>query len=144
MFYLYKINISAISFVKKYTSVPEKFIEELFDKYDVTTSQTDFVVKLSSVTKWLGATKLALTKTLKLTYTEDVDYKRVRPNDTYYKTSSKVNNFVEYMLTPDCFKRLCMMSRSKNAEMVRTYFLSVVRKRFINTAMRLKKVCVRP
>lgn len=29
------------------------------------------------------------------------------------------------MLTPDCFKRLCMMSRSKNAEMVRTYFLAV-------------------
>lgn len=118
-------SISAISFVKKYTAVPEKFIDELFEKYDVTTSQTDFAVKLSSITKWLGATKKSLTETLKLSYTENVDYQRVRPTDRYYKTSAKVNNFVEYLLTPDCFKRLCMMSRSKNAEMVRTYFLAV-------------------
>lgn len=36
-----------------------------------------------------------------------------------------VNNYVECIITPDCFKRLCMMSRAKNAEMVRTYFIEV-------------------
>lgn len=117
--------VDAKTFVKKYTTVPEKFIDELFDKYDVTTSQTDFAVRLSSVAKWLSASKKTLAETLKLSYTEDVDYKRIRPKDNYYKTSAKVNNFVEYMLTPDCFKRMCMLSKSKNAEMVRTYFLAV-------------------
>ena len=29
------------------------------------------------------------------------------------------------MLTPDCFKRLAMLSHSKNAEMIRTYFIEV-------------------
>ena len=29
------------------------------------------------------------------------------------------------MLTPDCFKRLCMRSRSKKAEEVRTYFIQL-------------------
>ena len=29
------------------------------------------------------------------------------------------------MLTPDCFKRLCLLSRTKKAEEVRTYFLEL-------------------
>jgi phage anti-repressor protein len=119
------MHISAIKFVKKYTSVPEGFIDELFDMYDVTTSQTDFAIRMSLVAKWLSSSKRVLTRTLRSSYTENVDYKKIRPTDKYYKTSAKVNNFVEYFLTPDCFKRLCMMSRSKNAEMVRTYFLAV-------------------
>jgi phage anti-repressor protein len=82
-------------------------------------------VKISDVIRWLNATKSALTKTLKLSYKENIDFNRVRPSDDYYKTSSKVNNFVEYLLTPDCFKRLCMMSRSKNAEVIRKLFLCV-------------------
>jgi phage anti-repressor protein len=118
-------EISAVAFVKKYTAVPEQFVDELFDMYDVTTSQTDFVIRMSSVVKWLDSTKKVISRTLRESYTEDVDYKRIRPKDTYYKTSAKVNNYVEYMLTPDCFKRMCMMSKSKNADMVRTYFLAV-------------------
>ena len=47
--------------------------------------------------------------------------------DTAHATHLKVdhNNYKLYMLTPDCFKRLAMLSRSKNAEMVRTYFIEV-------------------
>jgi phage anti-repressor protein len=91
--------------------------------YDMTTMQTDFVVKLSAISKWLKANKYTLATTLKDSYVEDVDYQRVsipKSKDVKYG-----NNRKEYYLSPDCFKRLCMMSRSKNAEMVRTYFLAV-------------------
>lgn len=35
------------------------------------------------------------------------------------------NNHISCMITPDCFKRVCMLSRSKNAEQVRSYFIEI-------------------
>jgi hypothetical protein len=41
------------------------------------------------------------------------------------KKDPRANNNKQYLITPDCFKRLAMLSRSKNAEMVRTYFIEI-------------------
>lgn len=118
--------LPAKEYIKRVTTVPEGFIDELFELYtdDSTVLQTDFVIKLSVVAKWLQAKKRTLVLTLKTTYTRDIDYTIVKPVDIV-KKYPRNNNYKEYMLTPDCFKRLAMMSRSKNAELIRTYFIEV-------------------
>ena len=71
------------------------------------------------VSKWLKSYKKNLKRTLVNTYIEKADYiikleepGKGRPSETV-------------LLTPDCFKRLCMLSRTEKAEEVRTYFLQL-------------------
>lgn len=111
-------------YVKKLTTIPEHFIDELFDLYNENTMQTDFVVNLNSVTKWLDSYKRNLVTTLVKTYKKGIDYIVTKPTDVK-KKDPRHNNYKLYLLTPDCFKRLAMMSRSKNAEMVRSYFIEI-------------------
>jgi phage anti-repressor protein len=85
------------------------------------TVQTDFVLDANQVSKWLGVTKQMIVKTLRESYTQKVDYIiEHAPNKKGRKGS---NNYKKVTMTPDCFKRLSMRSRSKRAEEVRTYFI---------------------
>lgn len=116
--------ISGKEYIKKLTTIPTSFIDELFELYDVSTTQTDFVIKLDVVAKWLHARKPNLVNTLKQSYKLHIDYIVIKP-ENHYKKTPNANNYKQYMLTPDCFKRLAMMSHSKNAEMIRSYFIEI-------------------
>ena len=96
--------ISAKSYIKKFTTVPESFIDELFEFYNTENAvlQTDFVIKLSVVAKWLNARKDHLVETLKKSYKNGIDYNVIKPVD-FVRKNSHVNHYKEYMLTPDCF-----------------------------------------
>jgi len=109
--------ITPKEYIKKLTSVPHKFIDELFDLYKDDTTQSDFVIKLDSVVKWFNSRKDTIVETIKKSYKLNIDYIITKPNDN--------KNYKLYLLTPDCFKRLAMMSNSKNADMVRTYFIEI-------------------
>lgn len=115
---------SAKDFVKELSTVPEKFIDELFEFYQQDSLQTDFVIKLDTVVKWLECNKQKITETLKTSYKINIDY-IIKKRTTEEKKATNNNNYKVYLLTPDCFKRLAMLSRSKNAEMVRTYYIEV-------------------
>ena len=45
--------MNAKTYIKKLNNIPNAFIDELFQFYDENTLQTDFVVDLSVVAKWL-------------------------------------------------------------------------------------------
>lgn len=112
------------AYIKKFTTVPEAFVDDLFSFYSENTLQTDFVIVLDQVVKWLQSRKDTLVLTLKRSYKENIDYIITKPA-FIVKKHARNNNFKTYLLTPDCFKRLAMMSNSKNAEMVRTYYIQV-------------------
>jgi phage anti-repressor protein/predicted GIY-YIG superfamily endonuclease len=79
---------------------------------------------LDVVAKWLNIEKGKLVKTLRESYVIDIDYvvcKAQKPNIW----SKGGNNYKKVLLTPDCFKRLCMRSRSAKSEEVRTYFIQL-------------------
>lgn len=108
-------------YIKLLSTVPETFVDELFDMYGEDTTQTDFVISLTHVAKWLRCSKKELIQTVRKSYKHDIDYKILKvPARVPY-----ANNTKEYIVTPDCFKRLCMLSRAKNAELVRTYFIEI-------------------
>ena len=110
-------------FIKKTTSIPNEFIDDMFRFYDNDTLQTDFVVLLDHVAKWLNSRKDTLVETLQRSYKQQIDY--IVTTKGVKKTTPKSNNQKRYLLTPYCFKRLVMLSKSKNAELVRSYFIEV-------------------
>jgi hypothetical protein len=61
-------------YLKKMTNIPNKFIDDLFGFYDENTLQTDFVINMNVVIKWLEARKDTMMKTLRGTYKKDIDY----------------------------------------------------------------------
>ena len=117
-------KLTAKEFVKLTSTVPSKFIDELFELYDENTSQTDPVIRLDMVARWLDANKSKLVMTLKKTYRLKFDYIVIKNTDAI-KKDPRANHNKLYLLTPDCFKRLAMLSRSRNADMVRTYFIEI-------------------
>lgn len=89
--------------MKKYSGVSSQFIDDFFSLYDIRTHPTDFVVDLDIVTKYLQSRKDNLLATLKESYVLNTDYKiDIIKKATGGRRPQKV------LLTPDCFKLLCM------------------------------------
>ena len=68
-----------------------------FSLYDRDTDQTDFVINLFILAKWLMTTKGDLKKTLLNFYTKNIDYKTKKGVSTGGRPKEII------LLTPDCF-----------------------------------------
>jgi len=117
-----KSVLSVLEAVSKYTKVPQEFTHDFASLYDKNTLPTDFVVNLDLVAKWLNGSKHELSKTLKATYTENVDYTKVK---TKNPASPKSKYCINYMLTLNCFKLVCMATAALNGPTVRQYFIEI-------------------
>ena len=114
-------NDAAKVFLKKYSPIGEAFIDDFFSLYSVNSRPGDFVVNLDTIATWLRAKKGSLKRTLVSTYTLDVDYSLSLPTETKrHKGRLEV-----ILLTTDCFKTLCMQSKTPKAAEVRAYFVAV-------------------
>ena len=111
--------ISLQDYLKKYSTISNQFIDDFFGLYDSKTKTSDYVLDLDVITKWLKSRKSDLKETLTNTYTKNLDYKIKKGESTGGRPSEII------LLTPNCFKRLCMLSKTKKAEEVRTYFLEL-------------------
>jgi predicted GIY-YIG superfamily endonuclease len=111
-------------FLKRHSTIPNDFIDSFLSMYDPNTSQTDIILELGVVAKWIKANKHNLTQTLKASYQKDIDYTIERIT---CKNGRKYggNNCKRILISPDCFKRLCMRSNTPKAEEVRSYFIAL-------------------
>lgn len=107
-------------FLKKYSTIPNQFIDDFFSLYNYKTNDTDIIINFENLAKWLNIRKDNLKKTLERTYTKDIDYKI-----KIIKSTGKGRPTEEIMITPDCMKRMCMLSASAKSEEVRTYFIKI-------------------
>ncbi len=107
------------AYLKSYSTISNKFIEDFFSLYNNDTTSADFVIDLDKISKWLDANKANIKRTLLKTYTEKIDYIITTDKSTGGRPHETI------LLTSECFKRLCMMSRTEKAEQVRTYFIQV-------------------
>lgn len=109
-------------FLKKYSTLSNKFIDDFYNLYDSNESKNEyFTVNLEIISKWLGSEKGKLKKTLMNSYNKNIDW-IIKKNEN--KKISKSNKEI-ILLTPDCFKRLCLLSKTKKAEEVRTYYIEL-------------------
>jgi hypothetical protein len=112
-----------VSFLKKWSPVENAFIDDFFGQVDPTAPDDEHVVSLDSAAKWLHVKKYNLMQTLKMSYTHGADFTVGKPSVRL--TGRGKNTRREVMLTTDCFKMLCMQSKSPQAGRVRDYFIAV-------------------
>ena len=68
-------TISLQNYLKKFSSINNTFIDDFFSLYDENTSDSDFVINIDAVSKWLNIIRGSIKKTLIETYRENIDYK---------------------------------------------------------------------
>jgi phage anti-repressor protein len=112
--------LSLQNYLKKFTPVNNKFIDDFFGLYNENTKDTDFVINIDSVSTWLKIIRGNIKKTLTETYRENIDYKvSINKSTTAGRPSESI------FLTPDCFKRICMLTKSSKGEEVRSYYIQL-------------------
>ena len=111
-----------ITFIKSKNIISIKFIEDFYKIYDYNENDNnDFIIDLDIISKWLETRKSKLKETLTNSYIKSVDYIiKLEKNAKVSKSNKEI-----ILLTPDCFKRLCLLSKTKKAEEVRTYYLEL-------------------
>ena len=125
-------------FLKKYSTLSNAFIDDFHNIYTFDEeNENDFIINIDIVTKWLVSTKSRLKETLVRSYNKNIDYKVSK--EKVGKISKSNKEII--MLTPDCFKRLCLVSKTKKSEEVRTYFIELEKildkyKKYIINAMK--------
>lgn len=120
---IYRESIDMIAFLKRYSTVDNAFIDDFFGLFATDSAGSDFLVDLDAAAKWLAVKKFNLMRVLKADYVAGRDYTVNKPA-TRLKGRGR-NTRRDVMLTPDCFKALCMQSRSQQADRVRDYFIAV-------------------
>lgn len=111
-------------FLKKYTLINQKFIEDFYDLFDEKTFELNkvFIINYELLMKWLDLkSKKGFVETLKNSYKINVDYIIKKPS----KNKQGGSNKKIYYLTTDAAKRFCLMTKSYRGNDVRTYFLEL-------------------
>ena len=78
------------------------------------------IINIELISKWLNSRKDVIKETLLRTYINDIDYKIIK-----VITNKKGKPSEEILISPNCFKKLCMMSRTEKADEVRDYFIKI-------------------
>jgi len=115
-------NINFKDFLKKYSLLSNEFIDDFYNIYNYDEEKNnDFIINLEIVAKWLDSKKGKLKETLIKSYDKNIDYLvKLEKEGKISKHNKEI-----ILLTPDCFKRLCLLSKTKKAEEVRTYYLEL-------------------
>lgn len=106
-----------VLFLKTYTKINNEFIDDFFGLYDAN-NKYNFSINIDVISKWVDMRKDNIKKTLENSYIENIDYKAVKntPNGLKGKPTETI------LLTPKCFKIMCMQSRTKKAVQVREFY----------------------
>ena len=116
-------SISLKDFLKKYSTLSNDFIDDFYTIYDFNDyNNNDFIINIDVISKWLDSKKGKIKETLVNSYHPNIDYKISKQiqNQKISKSNKEI-----ILLTPDCFKRLCLLSKTKKGEEVRTYFIEL-------------------
>lgn len=112
-----------IDFLKKYSNVPNQFIDDFFSLMDYKEFESnEKIVDLDKLIKWLDINKGMAKKTLTNSYRKNIDYiikKVIKPKGKGGQKREII------LLTIRCFKKFCQLTRSKHGDDVRNYFIDV-------------------
>jgi len=112
------------NFLKKYSDVPNGFIDDFFNIAKEEYNDTELSIDFDMVCKWLNVRKDNLKLPLTKFFSENYDYSITEVNKKHVNSSGASHAEI-IMITPDCFKELCMISQTDKAKEVRKYYLSV-------------------
>lgn len=110
------------TFLKKYSTIDNKFIDDFYAFYDDGKNEFDFTIKLDLVANWLNVRKDHLKTLLKSNFIFNRDYIEEKENG---KKGRGINNTIHVLLTYNCSKLLCMISKSEKASLIRNYYIDL-------------------
>ena len=116
------------NFLIKESNIDKKFIIDFFgfQKKILYKSYEPFTIDLDDIAYWLEAVKGNLKVTLVESYSKITDYKII--NKTAFGQPEAKNggqNKELILVTPDCFKMLCMRSNTKKSKQVQKYYIEL-------------------
>jgi len=124
-------NNKLLSKIKeKFTGFEQQLFVSSFYCY-LNYNDTDFVIDLDNVWKWMGFTFKATAKDLlEKHFKTDIDYKisvRSKPEQDLNEINKKWGgqNRQTIMLNINCFKSLCMKARTKKADEIHDYYMKL-------------------
>lgn len=119
-------NSKFISKMFNYFSTEEQQLFAMNFYFYLNCKNTDFVINIKDIWKWLGYTRIDHCKTLLLKIgKENIDY-IICKNET--ETSVKGGagkNKENVVMTVDCFKKLCLKSRTDKADEIHNYYIKM-------------------
>jgi phage anti-repressor protein len=118
------------SFLIKNSDISKEFINDFFgfQKKKMYEEYKPFTIDLEDVAYWLETRKSKLRETLNSNYSINLDYisiKKLLSSNGQQNIGSGGHNKKLVLLTPDCFKMLCMRSKTKKADKVREYYIEI-------------------
>jgi hypothetical protein len=99
-------------FIKKYSSLPDAFVNDFYNiaNDDENNNDYDTIINFDIVVKWLNNTKSNLKRMLIENFKKNIDFVIEKIN---FKNKNNRGNHVNVIkITPICFKKLCMMSKT--------------------------------
>jgi phage anti-repressor protein len=108
------------------SKINKDFIRDFFgfQKTDQFNDYKPFIIDLDDVAYWLEALKANLKNTLKTSYIKDIDYIVIKSLLLVSQEQPK-HNKETILMTSETFKMLCMRSKTKKADKVRQYYISL-------------------
>jgi len=118
------------NFLIENSDVNKEFIKDFFgfQKINEFINYKPFTISLDNIAFWLEMRKSKLKQNLIENYSKNIDYiinKTLLHPKVQQEASHGGHNKKLILLTPDCFKMLCMRSRTAKAEKVRQYYIDL-------------------
>lgn len=112
------------SFLKQFSTIPHNFIIDFYIISKEEYTDNDLVIEFEKVYKWLDVNKGDLKKVLVKHFDLDYDYsiEKIKKKQI---NSRGATIYEKILITPNCFKELCMVSNTKKAKEVRKYFIEM-------------------
>jgi phage anti-repressor protein len=110
-----------IDFIVKRSNIPKDFLRDFFNLGGDSYGDTFKNINFDDIVKWLDVQKNHLKRLLINNFKIMDDYNEEK---LIVKNKTRGANYVsKIMLTPDCFKELCMLSQTEKAKGVRKYYI---------------------
>jgi phage anti-repressor protein len=110
-------------FLKKFTLIDSKFIDDFYSFYDEGKNKYDKTINLNNICKWLGVQKGHLKRLLKDHFIDSTDYHEFK--EKLIGKGKGSNNTKTILLTYECAKLLCMISKSEKASIIRNFYIEI-------------------
>ena len=115
------MDTKLVDFIVKRSNIPKDFLRDFFNIGGNTYGDTFKNINFDDVVKWLNIVKNNLKRLLVANFKIMDDYTEEK---VLVKNKSRGANYIsKIMLTPDCFKELCMLSQTEKAKGVRKYYI---------------------
>jgi phage anti-repressor protein len=111
------------NFLKKYSLINAKFIDDFYSFYNEGKNEYDFAIDIENVAYWLDLRKDNLKRLLESNFIKNKDY--IETKETIKGQGRGASNTKHVLLTYTCSKLLCMISKCEKANLIRNYYIEL-------------------